>query len=87
MKIEKLNENKIRITLDLNDLAEKDIDFHSFMSNPIESQNLFLDMLKNYLIHQMSNWNKKFMYIIKKMKHGTLKKIQCLNLIQIIFHI
>ena len=45
------------------------------------------DMLKNYLIHQMSNWNKKFMYIIKKMKHGTLKKIQCLNLIQIIFHI
>lgn len=46
MKIEKLNENKIRITLDLNDLAEKDIDFHSFMSNPIESQNLFLDMLE-----------------------------------------
>lgn len=46
MKIEKLNENKIRITLDMNDLAEKDIDFHAFMSNPIESQNLFLDMLE-----------------------------------------
>ena len=45
MKIEKLNENKIRITLNLEDLKEKNIDFHSFMSNPIESQTLFLDML------------------------------------------
>ena len=46
MKIEKLNDNKIRITLDLKDLAEKDIDFHTFMSNPIESQNLFFDVLE-----------------------------------------
>lgn len=38
-------ENKIRITLDINDLAEKHIDFHEFMSNPIDSQALFLDML------------------------------------------
>lgn len=45
MKIEKLNENKIRITLDINDLVEKNIDFHEFMSNPISSQSLFLDML------------------------------------------
>lgn len=45
MKIEKLTENKIRITLDLEDLKEKNIDFHSFMANPIESQSLFLDML------------------------------------------
>ena len=45
MKIEKLNEDKIRITLNLEDLKEKDIDFHSFMSNSIESQELFLDML------------------------------------------
>ena len=45
MKIEKLNENKIRITLNTQDLAEKNIDFHSFMSNSKESQNLFLDML------------------------------------------
>lgn len=45
MKIEKLNEDKIRITLDIKDLAEKDIDFHSFMANSIESQELFLDML------------------------------------------
>ncbi len=45
MKFEKLNENKIRITLNNQDLAEKHIDFHSFMSNSQESQNLFLDML------------------------------------------
>lgn len=38
-------ENKIRIILDINDLAEKNIDFHEFMSNPIDSQSLFLDML------------------------------------------
>ena len=45
MKFEKLNENKIRITLNNQDLAEKHIDFQSFMSNSQESQNLFLDML------------------------------------------
>ncbi len=46
MKFEKLNEDKIRITLSSQDLAEKDIDFHSFMSNSIKSQDLFLDILE-----------------------------------------
>lgn len=46
MKIEKLNENKIKITLSIHDLEEKDINFHDFMSNSIESQGLFLDMLQ-----------------------------------------
>ena len=45
MKIEKLTENKIRITLNIEDLKEKDIDLHTFMSNSIESQKIFLDML------------------------------------------
>lgn len=45
MKIEKLNENKIRITLNMDDLSERNIDYHSFMSNSIESQSIFLDML------------------------------------------
>lgn len=45
MKIEKLNENKIRITLDMNDLNERNIDLHSFMSNSIETQDIFMDML------------------------------------------
>lgn len=46
MKFEKLSENKIRITLNTKDLAEKDIDFHIFMSNTIESQDILLDMLE-----------------------------------------
>lgn len=46
MKIEKLNENKIRIILSSQDLIEKNIDFNSFMSNSIETQDLFFDMLE-----------------------------------------
>ncbi|MCI8481940.1 MAG: adaptor protein MecA [Clostridia bacterium] len=46
MKIEKLNDDKIRITLNMEDLKENDIDFHSFMSNSIESQHLFMTMLE-----------------------------------------
>lgn len=45
MHIEKLTENKIRIILNMQDLQEKNIDLHSFMSNSIESQDLFYDML------------------------------------------
>lgn len=45
MRIEKLNENKIRIVLNMEDLAERNIDFQSFMSNSIDSQDLFYDML------------------------------------------
>lgn len=45
MKIEKLNDNKIRITLNLKDLEENNVDLHTFMSNSIESQELFLNML------------------------------------------
>ena len=45
MNIEKLNEDKIRITFNLDDLKDKNIDVHSFMSNPIESQSIVLDML------------------------------------------
>ncbi len=46
MKIEKLNEDKIRITLNMADLEAEHIDFHTFMSNPIESQDIFLNMLE-----------------------------------------
>lgn len=45
LQIEKINENKIRITLSTQDLQDKNIDLHSFMSNSIESQDLFYDML------------------------------------------
>ena len=46
MKFEKLSENKIKITLTSQDLKDKNIDFHSFMSNPLEKQDLFLDILE-----------------------------------------
>ena len=45
MKIEKLNENKIRVIFNREDLQENNIDIHSFMSNSIESQNIFLIIL------------------------------------------
>lgn len=45
MKIEKLNENKIRVTFNNTDLERNNLDIHSFMANSIESQNLFLNIL------------------------------------------
>lgn len=45
MKIEKVNENKIKITFNIDDLAEKNIDLYSFMHNTPETQDLFWDIL------------------------------------------
>lgn len=45
MKFEKLSENKLRITFNISDLADNNIDYHSFMANSDDTQKLFLDML------------------------------------------
>lgn len=45
MKFEKLNNDKIRIILNLQDLEDNNIDYQSFMSNSSDSQTLFLEML------------------------------------------
>ena len=45
MKFEKINENKIRITLKLSELEGKDINYQSLMSNSVDTQKLFWDML------------------------------------------
>lgn len=45
MKFEKVNKNKIKVTLSQADLDANDIDFHSFMSNSKETKSLFLDVL------------------------------------------
>lgn len=45
MKIEKINENKIRIVLNSVDLVEKNIDIRSFINNSAESQEVFWDIL------------------------------------------
>lgn len=73
MQIEKITENKIRIILNIQDLQGKNIDLHTFMSNSIESQDLFYEMLnkaekevgfetKNYklIIESLAIPNRKF---------------------------
>lgn len=46
MKIEKLTDNKIRVIIDLDDFKKNNIDIHSFLSRTLDSQSLFLDILK-----------------------------------------
>lgn len=46
MKIEKLTENKIRIILNIDDLAQKNIDIHSLIKNTDGTQKFFKNILK-----------------------------------------
>ncbi len=46
MKIEKINDNKIKITLSNRELEERNLDFQSLRYNTPEAQTLFLDMMK-----------------------------------------
>lgn len=46
MRFEKVSDDKIIITLTSKDLQANNIDFHDFMSNSMDSQDLFFDMLK-----------------------------------------
>ena len=79
MKFEKINDNKINIILDLNDLKENHLDLLSFMSNSLESQNLFVEILKqaaketgfvtnndNIHIEAFSTTNGTFIFTITK---------------------
>lgn len=45
MQIKKINDDKLKIILSSNDLDEKNVDIDSFLANPIESQNLFFEIL------------------------------------------
>ena len=45
MQIEKINENQLEVTLNIEDLRRKNISLHSFMCNSAESQGLFFDIL------------------------------------------
>ena len=47
MQIEKINENQLEVTLNIEDLKSKNISLHSFMCNSSESQNLFFDILNS----------------------------------------
>ena len=45
MKLEKINETKLKIIFDSHELEENNISVHSFLSNSLESQKLFLAIL------------------------------------------
>lgn len=46
MKIEKINDNKIRVTLSTRELEERNLNFQSLRYNTPEAQTLFWDMMK-----------------------------------------
>jgi len=45
VQIKKINNNKLKVILSSNDLNKKNIDVDSFLSNSIESQDLFFEIL------------------------------------------
>ena len=45
MQIKKINNDKLKVILNSHDLDEKNIDIDAFLSNSIESQNLFFEIL------------------------------------------
>ena len=46
MKIEKINDNIIKVTISLNDLEERNIDLNSLNYNSLATQELFWDMME-----------------------------------------
>lgn len=46
MKIEKINDNKIKVTLSVSELEERNLNFQSLRYNTPEAQTLFWDMMK-----------------------------------------
>lgn len=51
MKIERINDNKLKIVLTKQDLIDKNIDIHTLNPNSIESQDLFFDILQEIEFH------------------------------------
>ena len=86
MKFEKLNENKLRIIVNSQDLIENHIDFHAFMSNSSETQDLFMSILdraekevgfvtKNYKvrIEAFSMNNEDFVFTVTRLSDKAEK--------------
>lgn len=89
MRFEKINEDKIRITFNLEDLKEKNIDYHDFMANSIETQSIFLDMLtqaekeigfstNNYklVIEALASSDGSFVLTVTRSKDNEAKQIR-----------
>lgn len=94
MQIKKINNNKLKVILNLNDLNEKNIDIDSFLSNSIESQNLFFEILdlaeekydfdienNKAVVEAISLDNNIFVLTITKLKNDTLSTYSSKSLI------
>lgn len=88
MKIEKINDDKIKITFDYIDLQENNIDFHSFMANSTQTQTLFLKILDQaeeslgfntdqykLEINTLALSNGIFILIVTRLQKETKKKV------------
>lgn len=87
MKFEKINENQMRVILSVQDLEDNDISLHDFMSNSLESQDLFFDMLEEaeekigfdtqnckVKVEALAMTEDNFVLTITKVKANAIKK-------------
>ena len=87
MQIEKINNNKLKVILNVNDLEKNNIDLNNFMANSLESQELFLDILDlaeekfNFYVHDsklviesISLANNIFIFTITKLNETSYEK-------------
>lgn len=90
MQIKKINNNKLKVILSSNDLDEKNIDIDSFLSNSIESQDLFFEILDmaeeeyNFdieddkaVVETISLDNNLFILTITKLKNDSSNLCNC----------
>ena len=88
MQIKKINNNKLKVILSLADLDENNVDIDSFLSNSIESQNLFFEILdlaeeqygfniedNKAVVEAISLDNNIFVLTITKLKNDTINII------------
>ncbi len=92
MKIEKINENKLKIMFDYTELEENNISIHSFLANSIETQDFFLAILdianedlnfkpnNNLSYETISFGNKFFVIFVTKFEDSNSTFEQIINL-------
>lgn len=88
MKFEKINDNKMRVIISIQDLEDNDISLHDFMSNSLESQDLFFDLLEeaeekigfktqncHVRVEALAMTDDNFVLTITKIKSNSNKKL------------
>ncbi len=94
MQIKKINNNKLKVILSLADLDENNVDIDSFLSNSIESQNLFFEILdlaeeqygfniedNKAVVEAISLDNNIFVLTITKLKNDTINNSNLKNIV------